>query len=116
MSGFDCIDPGSLRHQILIQSRDNARNAMGAMSGTQAWSTDHTVMASIRMLSGKELVRADQTQSFGAHEVTLRYVSGVTSEHRILFGTRAFGIESVNNVSELDHKLVIKCTEQTTGA
>lgn len=77
------------------------------------WATEHAIWAEIKPLSGRELVEAQQVVADASHLVTIRYLSGVTPQKRILFGTRELYIESVQNTDERRRELVLTCVERS---
>ena len=104
---------GRLRHRIAIQSESNVRDAMGGV--TKGHSTVTTVWGSIRPISGRELVAAQQVDSRVTHEITIRYYSALDPLHRLLYDSRVFRIESVRNIDERDKKQIIRAIEDTSS-
>jgi SPP1 family predicted phage head-tail adaptor len=89
---------GPLRHRIEIQTRATTLNAAGEPTGT--WSTYAEAWAAIWPIRGLEYFSARQEQDAVTHKVRIRYLSGVTPEMRVKFGTRYFDIASVINTDE----------------
>ncbi|MCP5004525.1 MAG: phage head closure protein [Planctomycetes bacterium] len=100
---------GQLRHEIIIQSAATAPNSYG--EGIETWSTFATVRASIIPISGKEYFSANQEQSSVSHKVSMRYLSGVNTKMRVLFGDRVYNVKSVINFQERDRELQLMVTE-----
>lgn len=100
---------GRLRHRIKIQSLGLADDGMGGQ--TEAWSDMANVWASIEPLTGKELFIAQQVESNVTHKITMRYLAGITTKHRILFGSRVFEIVSIRDEEERNKVLEIFVTE-----
>ena len=101
---------GSLRHTVTVQQRTELPDAYGEPA--QTWTTLHANQpASIEPLSGRELITAQAVQSDVTHRVRMRYVAGVQTKHRILFGSRVFDIRAVRNVDERNIELEMLCTE-----
>jgi SPP1 family predicted phage head-tail adaptor len=80
-----------------------------------AYTTEATVWAQLRPLSGRESFIAQQVNADVTHEIIIRYYSGLTPKHRILFGTRQFDIISVLNKDERNEYQVITASEATNG-
>ena len=89
---------GALRHRIEIQVASTTQNAAGEPSGT--WSASSYAYAAIWPLRGSEYLNASQERSSVTHRVRIRYLSGLTPENRIKFGSRYFNIVSVISVDE----------------
>ena len=103
------IRAGSLRHRVEIQSVTDSASAFGDVS--QSWSTVTTVWASIEPLKAREAFEAQQTKTRVSHRVEIRYISGVTTKHRLVYGSRTLNINSVLNPGERNERLVLVCTE-----
>ena len=105
------LKAGMLRHRVAIQSEVNTRDAIGGVAKT--WSTDATVWANIRPLSGRELIAAQQVDSRVTHEITVREYSGLNSNMRFLHESRAFNIVSVRDIDERDKLQICQAIEDT---
>lgn len=108
------MEIGKLRHQIAIQSKTRTTDAVGGY--TEAWATitGGTVWVSIVPVAGFEQYRADQLQEIVTHRITMRYLSGVTTAHRVLFGSIVYDIKSVINVQERGIEMVLLVEERMT--
>lgn len=106
------IRAGQLRHSVTIQRAIETRGADG--STAQTWITYASVFAAIEPVSGREYFAAQAEGSDVTHRVTIRYIKGLTTKDRVLFGTRTFDIESILNTGELNAELVLMCSETTT--
>jgi SPP1 family predicted phage head-tail adaptor len=104
------MNAGSLRHRITIQSVTETKDTFGGV--TEAWGTHAAVWASIEPLSGRELLQAQQVQADITHRVRMRYVAGVTTKMRVLYGSREFGIQVAINPEERNREIVLMCKEQ----
>lgn len=100
---------GKLRHRITIESVSQVQDPdTGDMSDTWAAFASN-VPASIRPLSGRELVAADAIQSGSRYEFVIRYGNsvGVTSAMRIALDSLTYNItEIVPDPSLRDHVLI----------
>lgn len=74
---------------------------------------DGCLWASITPLSGSRRYEAAQVVQGVSHEITTRYLEGVTSEMRVMYGARKFMIRSVVNAEERDRELRLMCEEVT---
>jgi len=100
---------GDLRHRVSIQSVAQSSDGQGGY--TEGWSTDSTVWAKIDPLNGYERMQAQQLASPVTHKVTIRYLSGLTTKHRLLSGSRVFAIKEVINLAEENRFLQLRCVE-----
>jgi SPP1 family predicted phage head-tail adaptor len=71
--------------------------------------------ASILVLQGRELERAQQVVSEVTHKVTIPYQDGVTSGMRINYGARVFRIEAVQDPDERQVDLQLLSIETNDG-
>ena len=103
---------GVMRHLIHIQAPTAATDAGGG-KGEATWAdiTNGEVWAAIRPLRLEERYRAQQNGADVTHQVVIRYHSGVTRMHRILFGTRALHIATIETVDERNREHRLLCRE-----
>lgn len=100
---------GLLRHRVDIQKATESQDAYGEPDKT--WTIHATVNAAIEPLTGREFLQNRQIGSELTHQITIRYLAGVTAKMRIRFGLRYFDIESVINENERNVKHVLMCKE-----
>ena len=103
---------GWMRHSIQIQAPTRVVDAGGGVSITWATIANGTVQAQIQPLASSETMQSDQLQDYTSHKLTLRWLPGVTTGHRVLFGARWFDIKSVVDVQERHHDMVILAQER----
>jgi len=101
---------GSMRHRVKLQSATLATDAAGG--SVPAWSDVATVWAAIAPISGQEMFTAQQFSAKVSHWIRIPYRTGVTPLMRLLYGTRAFNIQSVVNEDERKHRLKLLCEER----
>lgn len=102
---------GKLTHLIEIQSPIETTDAAGGPIPTWDEQTPYAQLyASIQPLRGREIL-APAAESEVTHKITTRYKAGITTDMRIKFGERYFGIESVINVDESNVMLEIMAVE-----
>lgn len=102
---------GTLRHRVELQERVDTQDGTGQAVPT--WRTYATVWAAIEPLSGRELIAAKQAQSQATTKMRLRFVDGVGTTDRAVFGSRTYAINSVINPDERNRELHLMCTETT---
>ena len=102
------------RHSILITLRSTT--GQGDRGHDEyATKTIGSVMARIEPLSGRKLDLARQQIATCTHEVTIRYLQGVTPECKVIFNGRVFNIGNVNNRLENSFEQTLLCTEVVNG-
>ena len=100
---------GPLRHRVEFQRSTETRAADGGV--IRSWNTYARRFASIDALSGREFHEAGQTQARVTHRIVTRHIDGVTTGHRIIFGTRTFDVEHARNVRERDEQTELMVRE-----
>ncbi len=106
----DCGEFTKMKHRISLQAVSQVSDSQGGF--TESWATFATVWASIRPAKGFEKFQAAQLQTPVTHKITIRYRPDVTTKHRLLFGTRVFGIKEALNRDEAKQYLDIQAIEQ----
>ena len=104
------IQAGKLWQEITIETRGDTRNNIGESAAN--WSTYATTYAEIRNLTGSELIQAAQVNSFINSAITIRPDTGVRASMRIVYKSRNYNIEFVNDVDERDDTMVLLCRRQ----
>lgn len=102
---------GNLRHRVSLQQKTITEDALKQQSET--WMNIATVWAVIEPLSGREYFAAKQINAEISVRITLRYLPGVTTEVRAVFGGRIFEVLSVVNPEERCESLILMCKEVT---
>ena len=103
------MSAGELRHRVTIQWPTKAADEAGGFSTT--WADLATVWAAIEPLSGRERFHAQSQNMSVSHRVRMRFLAGVTAEHRVIFGGRFFNVRSVINQGERNRWLILDCEE-----
>lgn len=98
---------GKLRHQVEIQEFTIIEDEIGV--GTQEWITTSTVWASVEPLKGREYWAAAMVQAETTVKVTIRYLPGITPDHRLKFRGRIYDIQSIINTEERNQELELMC-------
>lgn len=100
---------GSMNNRIAIQAYTSVADGMGGFTNTYA--TWKTVWAAIWPNSAKDVIQANAPTMVVSHRIRIRYLSGLTTKHRVLFGTRYFSIVSIINPSEKGEWMDLLCKE-----
>lgn len=103
---------GQLRKRIQIQAdrgTDSGAAGDGIMEHEPRWVTVASCWASVKNLSGRKGLRADEIVNEANYEVTLRYNRDqpITPANRIVLNDRMFEILQINNVDERNRELVL---------
>lgn len=101
---------GELRHLVTIQRPVYAVNAAGD-SVITGWEGFAAVRAGIRHLTSNEADRFARLQTVVTHHVTLRYLPGVTSIMRLIWGDKILAIAEIGLDPTARKNLYLKCTE-----
>lgn len=106
---------GRLRHQITIQKQSTARDSYGEIGGS--WTSGLNTWAEIKPLKGAEYFEAQQIQSGVTHQIIMRYQTmaastAISTKHRIKFGSKYYGINSIINVYERNMYFMIMAEEK----
>lgn len=100
---------GDLRHSIRLQALQESVDSGGGHA--RVWTDIGRTHAHITPVSGGEWLRSEQVQSHMTHRVTLRWLPGLTSKMRLLFGDRVFNVRMVRNLDERRRWIELMCEE-----
>jgi len=104
---------GKLRHRIyLMPTAESTSAASGEVSVVNSTGSAEAVWASIEPLQGRALEYAQAVSGEVSHLVTVRYISGIDSSYRVVFGSRTFEVESIIKRDERDIMLELYCREK----
>lgn len=101
---------GSLPHRLIIQSKSEAPDALNESVDT--WSTLTTVWGRVNPMAAAEGYEAQQNAARITHEITIRYLSTVTENMRIVHDSRNFYIKGIRNREERNVMLTLECNER----
>jgi SPP1 family predicted phage head-tail adaptor len=103
------IDPGKLRERVTVQVASGTTNALGETVMT--WSDSSAVWASVEGVSAREALIAGQQETSVTHKVRMRYLPGLTSQHRFSWRSRTLEIVSLlEHGNRSEHEAI--CQEQ----
>lgn len=102
--------PGTLRHRVEIQALTVTEDDIG--NQVYEWQTIATVWASVEPLKGREYWAAAQIQAETTVKVTIRYLAGITTAHRVEFGEKLYDIQSIIDPEERNRELILMCKEK----
>ncbi|HGO5393639.1 TPA: phage head closure protein [Klebsiella michiganensis] len=88
------MQAGKLRYRITLQARMQVQDPVsGAVETT--WADISTLWAEVAPLSAREFIAAQATQNEITTRITIRFRTGVTPKHRILYRGKIYNIEGV---------------------
>lgn len=99
---------GKLQHYIDIQTPTNSADGLG--NYTKDWENVASVWASIGGITAKTRSSEKEGQKL-THSIAIRYFPGVSTDMRILYGSRIFKIQTVINEREENRWLYLLCEE-----
>jgi SPP1 family predicted phage head-tail adaptor len=103
------IDPGKLRERVTVQIATGTTNALGETVLT--WGDSSAVWASVEGVSAREALISGQQETTVSHRVRLRYLPGLTSQHRFSWRSRTLEIVSLlEHGNRSEHEAI--CQEQ----
>ncbi len=105
------ISSGELRHEVHIQSQTSTQDDYGGL--LLSWNTILTCFAAIYGASSKEVFQASKFTAEVSHVVKIRYPGaiGIQGGQQVLFGSRVFRLQFVDNVQERNRVLLLHCLE-----
>jgi SPP1 family predicted phage head-tail adaptor len=103
------MDAGKLRERVTVQVASGATNTLGETVLT--WSNSSAVWASVEGVSAREALIAGQQDTSVTHKVRMRYLPGLTSQHRFSWRSRTLEIVSLlEHGNRSEHEAI--CQEQ----
>jgi SPP1 family predicted phage head-tail adaptor len=106
------IPPGYLQHAIQLQAQSSTQDAFGQQLLT--WNTILSCRAGIRMVQGREVYQTAQFVAQVTHCITFWYPGAsivIEGGQQVLFGKRAFNVQTVDNVLERNRVINLMCVE-----
>lgn len=105
------MQAGKLRHQVTIQEPVTAQNPdTGSVNKT--WRDVAIVWAEVYPLSAREFIAAQASQGEITTRITIRFRTGITRKHRIIFRGGIYNIEGVLPDPESGREyLTLLCSE-----
>lgn len=99
------------RNRYVRIERDTGTGVDAANSTVPDWTVFCREWVSIKDLMGKELEQAKQRVATATIEVELRYHEGITSQMRIIDGSRTLNIEAVLDPENRKAEMKLLCSE-----
>jgi SPP1 family predicted phage head-tail adaptor len=105
------VRAGTYRERAAIQELTRTRDNQGGWADSWATISNGTVWARISPLSGAVELHGQGQKQVGRYEVEIRYRSGLTINHRILWGSRVLRITGITDPKSMHEKLLLTCEE-----
>ena len=102
---------GTLRHRVEIKSPTRTTDSQGGYTTT--WSHVVDTWADIRPITAREAFVRQGLQHVVTHMVRMRYRDDMSSDYRIVWGSRTLLIRSMRNVDERGRMIEFECEEET---
>lgn len=87
------IVSGQMRERVLIQAPVTEQSPMG--EATTGWEDVGEVWASVRGLSSREVLQAQQANAIVTHVIRVRFFPGLTHQHRLIWRGRTMEVASL---------------------
>lgn len=100
---------------ITLQNRAIQAPVFGSVDFDEDFSTNRTVLALIKTISGRTYFDGVNPERPITHELRIGYLPDITSETWVLFGTRRLDILAFENCCENDEILVLTCNDRGTA-
>ena len=100
---------GELRHRIVIQQQSSIQDGYG--QPVSSWIDVSTLWSSIEPLSGREFFAAQQVNSETTTRIKIRYLAGVVSKMRVVYGLKIYDILYVIDPEERHIEMQLMCKE-----
>ncbi len=98
-----------LRRRGQLQSVSRAPDANG--NRTDAWTTYATVWFGLPAATGREQQRNQTIVEAASFNIKIRYRTDVERSHKLVYGSRTFLINDVDDFNEEHTHLLLTCTE-----
>jgi SPP1 family predicted phage head-tail adaptor len=101
--------PWGVREQVTLQALTGPQDAAGQPS----WQQVCSMLGVVSTLSSREVYQAQQFSAQVTHSVAIMYPAGVavSGGMRLLFRSRVFTIQAIENVQERNKVLKLMCIE-----
>lgn len=105
------MNAGRLCHYVTIEAVTRTSDSGGGATESWASISNGAIWVEITPITSSEQFAGEQLQNVITHKIWMRYLSGVTTAHRVTFGSRHFHIRSVVNVKEKDVDMLLLAEE-----
>lgn len=103
------IDPGALRHEMVLEAADRVPDGMGGFA--EEWAEAAILFGMVEPAGAMARVGADQMLRTISHKITVRHRDGIESGMRLRRRERLFDIVTVHDPDETGRYLVLGARE-----
>lgn len=107
------MNPGKLNKQITLQQQRPSKDGEGI--SISVWVDLATIWASVEPIRGREYFQAAAVGAESTVRIRIRYREGITTDLRVLYGSRKFNIRSAIDPEERHRELHLMCEEVVNG-
>jgi len=100
---------GALKKPVTIQLVTETSDSKGGIIET--WTQFAKTRAGIEPLVGREFFDSKQVNADISTKIRIRYVAGINTKMRLLFGARIFEILSIVDIKEGGREMILMCRE-----
>lgn len=104
------MELGKMRHVVTIQTRSVTRDTDG--QPLNSWVDTTTRRAAITPTGSNESIVNGKTLTRQTFDVTMRFYDGLSTTHRLKWGTRILRITDVTNPDAMEVEHSVKCVEE----
>jgi head-tail adaptor len=110
-------EPGELHHFVRMQRASQAGDSFGKSINPAQWDEVWTGWAAIYSAGGREAAMASHIVSAVTHVVKIRWspIVMMRANYRLVFGSRYFTVQYIENVKERNFVLLLYCVEIDSG-
>jgi SPP1 family predicted phage head-tail adaptor len=107
------INSSQLNRRIVFEKLTQTQDTEGGM--VDSWATDFTMSASVRnwpprsSVDEVKLTRVGGDAAIAKTEFTVRYAARITNLHRILYDSKIYNINHINDFNGLHEYMVVTC-------
>ena len=112
------VRAGGYRERVAIQALTRSLDNQGGWSNAVTYATisNGTVWAAVRQEDATEEIRAGARMLISRYTVEIRHRSGITTDHRLTWGSRTLRILGIRDPLSRHEKLLLSCEEMPTGS
>jgi len=104
------MDFSKLRHRITLQKPSGVtKNTLG--EDVPTYGDFATIWANVEPMTGREYQEAQKIRAETTYRVTIRYLAGLSTDMRIIYGGRELEIVSILNIGERNVQMQIVASE-----
>jgi len=103
-----------LPHRVRIERQSETLDSVGQLE--DSWSLVAVVAARVEPLTSREIQSGEAANMQTSHRITIRYLSDITTDMRVIFNARTLQIIGIRNVEERNVYQELTCLEGPANA